>query len=138
MDSRVDLSDLPAKGTLKRHWQSLYDQHVPAELARRSGDLGPDKPGAHQHHPRRATERVANRLAVAQRAQREHVSRLRNIRQTSRRATEAEDEHVERNLVATGQLQLALAQRASGHALAQPQFNPFFRVISIVMEEDLR
>src|SRR6266566_1853192 len=109
MDSRVDLSDLPAKGTLKRHWQSLDDQHVPAELARRSGDFGPDKPGAHQHHPRRATERFANRLAVAQRAEREHVSHLRNIWQTSRRATEAEDEHVERHLLSTGQLRPALA-----------------------------
>ena len=100
MDRSIDLTHLGTQGARQRHRAGLHHQNLLAELPCRGAHLGADETGTDEEEARALFERFANRLAVAQRAQGEDVLGVGYARKPARRAAQAKDEHVERDLIA--------------------------------------
>jgi len=138
MDPGVDLADLAAKRSLEGDRQSLDNQHVFSKLPRRGRHLGANEPGSDQQKAFGTAERVANRLAVPKRAERDHVRGVGNAGQAPRCPTEAQHENVEGNLPSARQHELAFFHRAARHALVELELDVFLGIVSFLMQEDLR
>jgi len=63
--------------------------------------------------------------------------RRRNLWQAPRRATEAQDQEVEPNIAPARQVDLAPTQRPTRDTLVEAQLDPFLRIFSLVVEENL-
>src|SRR5713101_7770812 len=138
VDGRVHVAHFLAQSTREGYGRRLDHQDFLAELSCRSAHLGADETGADQEQPLGSLERVAERLAVAQRAKREHVVGIERVGQPARRTAGGQHQRAKRDLGAALQRQRPIPQRSPDHSLLEPDLDLLFRVLGLIVQEHLR
>src|SRR5207248_5736177 len=109
--------------------------HLLAERAGRRRDLGADEARADEEQPRAGAQCLADRLAVVERAKREHVLGVRHARQAAGRPAKREDERLELDRLAVFKRDLALRQRAARDASRQVELDALPTVLRLIVQE---